>query len=116
MINNIDDCLRFEKNDKKCDCAIFDDDTFCFIEVKTIISIKQTTRRRNIAQNQLKYTILNFKDNEITENKTLEAYVSIICIQDDRLVKIPNIQNQDTMLEFEEDYNTRLFYECTKEF
>jgi hypothetical protein len=114
----IDDCLEFDKNSQKCDCAVFDDDTFCFIELKTMTSDKTSTKnkRRKIAQNQLKYTIKNFKDNEIVKNKTLEAYVSITCMQDDRLVKIPNIQNQDTILEFEEEYKTALFYECKKEF
>ena len=114
----IDDCLEFENNNSRCDCVIFDDKVFCFIELKTISSIKNTikTKRRKKSENQLRYTIEEFDKNGIIQHRNKEAFVSISCFQDNKLSKVPNINSQDTILEFEEDYKTTLYYECKKEF
>ena len=114
----IDSCLEFKENYQKCDCAIFNDDVFCFIELKTLESDKSTikSKRRKKAENQLQYTIENFQDEDIIKNKKLEAYVSLTCNRDDKLTEIPNISNKDKELEFIEDFKTRLYYKCKKEF
>ena len=49
-------------------------------------------------------------------NKNKEAYVSITCMRDDKLTQITNIENSDKILEFEEDLDTKLYYNCQKEF
>jgi len=114
----IDDCIDFGKETKKCDCAIYNDNVFCFIELKTLKSKKGKTKkeRRRTAEKQLKYTIDNFKDETILQNKNKEAYISFTCNIDNKLTEIPNIGNADKKLEFKEDLNTRLYYSCKKEF
>lgn len=59
----IDDCLYGSQDATRCDCAIYNDDVFCFIELK-------------------------------------------IC----------KLNNQNTIVEFEDELNTSLFYKCKKEF
>ena len=114
----IDDCIKFDNDDKKCDCAVYNDDIFCFIEQKSMSSQKPSTiaKRRKNAEKQLKYTILNFKENQIVKNKKLEAYVSITCNHDSKLTRITNVRNQNAIVEFEDNYNVNLYYECKKEF
>ena len=114
----IDNCVGFDEDTQKCDCAIFNDDVFCFIELKTMTSDKQNlkTKRRKKAEEQLKYTIISFKDEELIQNKTLEAYVSITCFKNENLIPVPLTPNQDKILEFKEDFNVKLQYSCKKEF
>lgn len=114
----IDNCLKFENDDQKCDCAVFDNNTFCFIELKTMTSDKTPikNKRRKKAESQLKNTINNFENNEIIKDKNLEAYVSITCKVNDELTKVTNISNKEMQVEFLEEYKTKLYYKCEKEF
>ena len=114
----VDDCLEFDADTKKCDCIVFNDNAFCFIELKTLQSDKATTKtkRRKKAEDQLRCTINNFSGENIIGTKQREAYVALTCVKETVLTKIPNISNQETISEFEINLNTSLYYECKKEF
>ncbi|MEA3352319.1 MAG: hypothetical protein U9Q33_00685 [Campylobacterota bacterium] len=111
----IDDCVYDSSDESRCDCAIFDESKFCFIELK-VCKIKKQKFNRKKADEQLKETIINFKEMDITKGKTLEAYSCLNCEHEEGFVRITNASSQDTILEFEEEYNTNLHYTCTKEF
>ena len=72
----IDKCI-FMDNDKikRCDCAVFDNKTFCFIEIKETNQRKSENRRK--AKEQLLTTINEFKDKIDFSDKRLEAYVVV---------------------------------------
>jgi len=114
----VDDCLDFEVDTKKCDCIVFNEETFCFIELKTLQSEKTTikTKRRKKAEEQLKVTINKFADEGLIQNRQREAYVSLTCIKESTLTNIPNISNQEAISDFEMNLDTSLYYKCKKEF
>lgn len=72
----IDKCI-FMDNDKikRCDCAVFDNKTFCFIEIKETNQRKSENSRK--AREQLLTTIKEFKDKIDFSDKRLEAYVVV---------------------------------------
>ena len=72
----IDKCI-FMDNDKikRCDCAVFDNKTFCFIEIKETNNRKSENSRK--AKEQLLTTIKEFKDKIDFSDKRLEAYVVV---------------------------------------
>ena len=111
----IDDCVYKSGDESRCDCAIFNSDTFCFIELKTCKKKNSKANRRK-AENQLEETIIKFENHYYLKGEKLEAYVCLTCNRDDKLVHIPSTANQDKKLEFEEEYNTKLEYLCNKEF
>jgi len=113
----IDDCVYKSGDESRCDCAIFDSGTFCFIELKTCKNKKQTIKKnRKKAEDQLDKSIIKFKNHYLLEGKRLEAYVCLTCISDEKLIHIPSTVNQDKIFKFEEEYNTKLEYLCNKEF
>lgn len=72
----IDKCVFMDSDlTERCDCAVFDNKTFCFIE------IKETNRRRpensRKAREQLLTTIATFKNKIDFSDKRLEAYVVV---------------------------------------
>jgi len=111
----IDDCIYRSGDESRCDCTIFNSDTFCFIELKTCKNKNKKPNRRK-AENQLEETIVKFKNHYLLEDKRLEAYVCLTCNRDEKLIHIPSTANQDKIFEFEEEYNTKLEYLCNKEF
>lgn len=111
----IDDCIYTSKDDTRCDCAVFDDKIFCFIELKTCKVNNQSANRKK-ADNQLKKTIINLKSENVVKDKELEAYACLTCEIDNKLTRITNAYSQDTIYEFEEELDTYLQYECKKEF
>jgi hypothetical protein len=75
----IDKCLIPEDDDeKKCDCAVFDNKTFNFIEIKTASS-GQRSKRRIKAFEQLKHTIGLFKSKMDFNNFDVYAMICIGC-------------------------------------
>ncbi len=62
----IDNCLKYQSEDdknpeKRCDCVVFDDVYFCFIELKLNVSSRdQVTYNANKARKQLGRTIQYF--------------------------------------------------------
>ena len=112
----IDDCIYKSNDSSRCDCAVFDDKVFCFIELKTC-KIKSQKYNRVKADKQLKQTIMKFKNEDIVNGKKLEAYACLTCKTiDEKLTRITNAYSQDVIFEFEEDLDVELQYECIKEF
>ena len=111
----IDDCVYKSKDDSRCDCAIYSHSIFSFIELKTCKKKNSKPNRRK-AEKQLEETIVKFKNHYLLEGKKLEAYVCLTCHSDGKLIHISSTANQDKILEFEEDYNTKLEYICNKKF
>ena len=76
----IDKCLISEDNEdeKKCDCAVFDEKEFHFVEIKTA-STASRSKRRVKAFEQLKHTIGLFKSKIDFTNYDVFAMVCIGC-------------------------------------
>lgn len=127
VINNIEDPINFLKidsciygssDDTRCDCAIYNDDTFCFIELKCI-KTSAVTKNRKKAETQLEATIIDFKNEGVLQNKTLEAYACLNCrikIDDTFEPITQKPKNSEKEAHFMETLNTKLYYECKKEF
>jgi hypothetical protein len=72
----IDKCVFMDSDKiKRCDCAVFDNKTFCFIEIKETNNRKSENSRK--AKEQLLTTIKEFKDKIDFSDKRLEAYVVV---------------------------------------
>ncbi|MFK7905189.1 MAG: hypothetical protein AB8B69_08695, partial [Chitinophagales bacterium] len=73
----IDKCL-FSDDDRwaKCDFVVFDDQTFCFVEVKQA-KANQRKKRRIKAIGQLKATVKVFVENIDFESYELEAHICL---------------------------------------
>ncbi|MDF1883321.1 hypothetical protein JHD49_05145 [Sulfurimonas sp. SAG-AH-194-C21] len=112
-----DACVSSSNDNKRCDCAIYNDDTFCFIELK---SSKRTNWKshRETAEKQLKATILDFKNEDIAKNKTLEAYMCCTsCDIDGNRTRILRASNSsDVQIYFKDILKTRLYCGTKKEF
>lgn len=112
----IDSCIYDSNDSKRCDCAIYSDDTFCFIELK---SSKRTNWKshRESAEKQLKASILAFNDEDITKNKILEAYMCCTCKVDGNFTKISRASNNyEVQTYFIDELNTKLYCDTKKEF
>ena len=73
----IDNCLFSDNDITRCDCAVFDEKTFCFIEIKET----ETAARRSVhyqkAKEQLKATIQHFQERMTFTTKRIEAYACV---------------------------------------
>lgn len=112
----IDSCISNSNDSKRCDCAIYNDDTFCFIELKNSKRTNWKSHRKS-AEEQLEATILNFTYENITKNKVLEAYMCCTCIIDENFTKISRASNNyETQTYFIDALNTKLYCDTRKEF
>lgn len=75
----IDHCLLFDGDSAHCDCAVFDEKTFCFIEIKETTRPNKRAEYTHDAKEQLKATILYFNQRLTFTTKRIEAYV---CVSD----------------------------------
>ena len=114
----VDKCIFFDDDKfKKCDCIVFDDAVFCFIEIKEFNTTRKVGKRRRekreASLNQVKSTIEKFKE-KFEIDRRLEAY---ICVKK-ATEGIPATQasSSDRKLEFEEELRTKLFDGCQKKF
>ena len=114
----VDKCIFFDDDEfKKCDCIVFDNKFFCFIEIKEFNTTRKVGKRRRAKReaslNQVKSTIEKFKE-KFEIDRELEAY---ICVKK-ATEGIPSTQasSSDRKLEFEEELRTKLFDGCQKEF
>lgn len=110
----IDECLFSSSDDSRADCAIYDIDTYCLIELKDC-KIKNIPVNRRRAKKQL-IASLEFLQKNIKINKKLEAYICVTCTRDNKTTMIPRADNQEAKAEFEELYHTKLEYLCEKNF
>lgn len=112
----IDSCIYNSEDDKRCDCAIYDDNTLCFIELKNCKRTAWKSHREN-AEKQLEKTINNFKSQSIIKDKNLEAYMCCTCIIDNKFTKIKKASNKSEVITyFEDTLNTSLYCDAKKEF
>lgn len=74
----IDKCLfSDEVRLKRCDFAVFDGKTFCFVEVKETAKDGQRSEYNREAKAQLKATILHFQEQLEFTTKRIEAYICV---------------------------------------
>ncbi|ADB38730.1 hypothetical protein [Spirosoma linguale] len=110
----IDKCLFFDNDGpKRCDCAIFDKETFCFIEIKTTSSMTQRKKLRREAKNQLKAAVTFFRENITFTSTQIEAYVSSLIDSQTRPLNRASLI--DEIEEFEE-IGVILFHNNRKKF
>ena len=76
----IDACIFLSSDGSRCDCALFDDDKFCFCELKfeVIKSGNATTNLKKARNKQLNRTITEFRNKiDFSRFSKLEAYVGL---------------------------------------
>ncbi len=76
---SIDNCLFFNGDDKKCDFALYDEISFCFVEIKGIRK-DEHRKRKNAKRNaeiQLLAMIELFQNKLDFSNIKLEAYLCV---------------------------------------
>jgi len=74
----IDKCVFFDNDDiQRCDCAVFDNKTFCFIEIKEVDHAARRAEQYRKAKEQLKATILYFQEQLTFTTKRIEAYACV---------------------------------------
>lgn len=113
-----DSCVYDSSDNTRCDCIVYNDDTMCFIELKCI-KLKNLTKNRKKAESQLEETIKNFLEEEIIQNKNLEAYTCCNCkiSKDDTFEPITRKpKNKEKENYFFENFNTILHCNTKKEF
>ena len=101
-----------KEDQERCDCAVFDQKTFCFIEIK-VVSDKQAGVSNRKAKSQLKATILYFQTRVAFTTKRIEAY---ICVG--RTIPRPakRATDLDERYEFEEELGVALYHGNEKRF
>lgn len=74
----IDKCLFFDGDGiQRCDCAVFDSKTFCFIEIKEVDHAAKRSEHYRKAKEQLKTTIQYFQERLTFTTKRIEAYACV---------------------------------------
>lgn len=110
----IDKCLLTDDElTQRCDCAVFDDQTFCFIEIKTTSSMTQRKELRRKAKNQLKAAIAFFRNKVAFDSVQIEAYVCLLTGLETRPL------NRASLLEETEEFDeigVTLFHDNWKQF
>lgn len=94
----IDHCLFSDnlpktENHQRCDCAIFDETTFCFIEIKDVVFSQKSKESRD-AKNQLLDTIDIFQNKIDFKGKRLEAYVCVGITKEKPVEKAMDLEEQ----------------------
>jgi len=107
----VDSCLFSSGDGSRCDCIVFTDKSFCFVELKSCKNKNEPSNRAK-AKTQLKTTIEFFKT-KVAFDSPLEAYICITCTPQR---KIPRASNFEAISEFEEMLDTKLVYGCKKQF
>ena len=111
-----DSCVYKSDDEKRCDCVVHDDKTFCFKELK---NCKRTNwqKHRETAEKQLETTIRNFEAENIIKDKNLEAYMCCTCTIENKYTKIKRASNKSEIITyFEDSLNTSLYCHNEKEF
>lgn len=74
----IDKCIFFDDDGiRRCDCAVFDNKTFCFVEIKKVDHAARRSESYRQAKGQLKSTIQHFQERLIFSTKRIEAYACV---------------------------------------
>jgi hypothetical protein len=101
----IDKCLFFDSDAfKKCDCAVFDNRVFCFVEIKDC-SFKNRQSHKSKAVEQLKTTIELFKANLDFQGYQLEA---LMCFRFKKIYPAQLTTQINRAIEFQDKLQTTL--------
>ncbi len=101
----IDKCLLFDFDVTHCDFAVFDQNTFCFIEL-SISNKRNRSEKRKHAVGQLSSTISHFISSGISfENYSLEA---IISFKAEKIYPARSAKSNDAIFFFESEFNAQL--------
>ena len=119
----IDKCMLTDSElTQRCDCAVFDEQTFCFVEIKTTSSEKDRRRAkcRKKASDQLMATISYFKNKVNFNEIKLEAYIILVTesgTEEYDLLPKPRVRASliEKIIEFDE-IGVRLSYQGPKIF
>jgi hypothetical protein len=104
----IDKCIFMDNDDiERCDCAVFDKKTFCFIEIKETARRKSENSKK--ARSQLLTTIQEFIKKIDFGNTRLEAYV-VVGLDFSEVKPASKAQDLATSLEFME-FGVTLFHD-----
>ena len=106
-----DRCIYTDMDHKKCDFAVFDDKTFCFVEIKDTDDRKQRVKRKSLEQ--LSTTIGKFKEKIDFEEYEIEA---IISWRYRPARPAASTQMQSAKLAFSQNFGARLLEGNQKEF
>ena len=102
----IDQCLFFDDSvHKKCDCAVFTETLFCFVEIKNTVRSKQRSNHRRKARKQLEQTIQLFQDNLDFSAIQQQA---IICFTFKPARPVASTSAQEAAVLFQDQYNVTL--------
>jgi hypothetical protein len=110
----IDHCMFFDGDFKKCDFALYDNATFCFVELKEVKKDDHQMRRaaKKKAEQQL-LSVIELFQNTLDFSKTnLEAY---LCVGFQRTRPSFLSKSQRAMKDFVR-LKTKLFDGCEREF
>ncbi len=98
----VDNCIYTERDEKRCDCAVFNENNFFFIEIKDGKPRNRKLHRKRAIE-QLEQSIIDFRDKEIPlEGHFLYAYISFR--SKSRIAKT----NKSETVDFWTKYNVRL--------
>jgi hypothetical protein len=110
----VDKCLFFDSDKfKRCDCIIYNEKYFCFVELKKVEVTRNRNSAKKTARAQLHSTIKIFREKVDLKNMTLEAYQ---CVGYKPSNPATLASSQSARVEFEENLNTRLYNGCQKNF
>lgn len=120
----IDKCLLMDDDlTQRCDCAVFDEETFCLIEIKVTSSMTQRKKLRVKAKNQLKASADFFQSHMAFATKQIEAYVCLLTEVNDSQSEPDTSRtrplNRASLVEETEEFNelgVSLFHDNRKEF
>lgn len=101
----IDKCMLNDDAETHCDCALFDEQTFCFIEMKDAGKRTRKEHRRKAYQ-QLKATILLFKNRDVFQGTS--AIEAIISFASKDSYPVRTSSSNDAALMFEMECNAKL--------
>jgi len=101
----IDQCVFDSKDKKRCDCALFEEKKFYFVEIKNVKKLKQRASHRKNAINQLESTIKEFKKRIDFEQFAVKV---LICFQNIPVCPAASTANQEKQKEFWDNYKIDL--------
>lgn len=111
----MDHCLFNDQDTKRCDCILFDDIYFCFVELKlNVTKQKQASDKLKEAREQLGQTIEVCKNRlpEPLSKMVLEAYVAM----KSHMYPQQSANRSHIFVSFLEQYKVPLFEKAEKDF
>lgn len=101
----IDDCIFSSADQSRCDCAVFDDKCFYFIEIKDSYSKKQRSDHRNKASSQLRSALEFFTQQFDFKDYQLNA---VICFRFQKRYPATMTTRQQDKVDFWDNFKANL--------